>query len=44
MIVDNRQNGRVGDIFRENISPKAKLSVLTNRLSLFTFQKLKKEL
>lgn len=44
MIIDNRQNGRVGDVFKNHVSADAKLSVLTNRLSLFAFRELKKEL
>jgi len=44
MIVDNKKYGRVGDLLKQQITPKSTLSLLTTELSIFAYSALKKEL
>lgn len=44
MILDNKQNGLVGDSFKKYVAKDASLSLVTNQFSIFAYQKLRKEL
>ena len=44
MIIDNRQNGTVGDTLKKYLSKDASLSLVTNNFSIFSYQKLFNEL
>ena len=44
MILDNKQNGLVGDTLKKYLTKDASLSIVTNRFSIFAYQKLQKEL
>ncbi len=44
MILDNKQNGLVGETLKKYLAKDASLSVVTNRFSIFAYQKLQKEL
>ncbi len=44
MILDNKQNGLVGDTFKEYLSRGASLSLVTDHFSIFAYHKLRKEL
>lgn len=44
MIIDNRQNGTVGDTLKKYLAKDASLSIVTNQFSIFSCQKLYKEL
>jgi ERCC4-related helicase len=44
MIIDNKQNGLVGDTLKKYLFPDTSLSFVTNQFSIFAYQKLRKEL
>ena len=44
MILDNKQNGLVGDTLKKYLFNDASLSIVTNAFSIFAYQKLQKEL
>ena len=44
MILDNKQNGLVGDTLKKYLTKDASLSLVTNQFSIFAYQKLRKEL
>jgi len=44
MILDNKQNGLVGDTLKKYLTKDSSLSFVTNRFSIFAYQKLHKEL
>ena len=44
MIIDNKKNGKVGDVLKQNISNNSKLSVISGYFTIYAFAELKKEL
>ena len=44
MILDNKRNGLVGDTLKKYLTKDSSLSFVTNRFSIFAYQKLHKEL
>ena len=44
MIIDNKKNGKVGDILKENIESNSKLSIISGYFTIYAFAELKKEL
>jgi len=44
VILDNKQNGLVGDTLKKYLTKDSSLSFVTNRFSIFAYQKLHKEL
>ena len=44
MILDNRQNGLVGDTFKKYLTHDTSISMVTNQFSIFAYHKLQKEL
>jgi len=43
MILDNKQNGLIGEALKKYLAKDASLSVVTNRFSIYAYQKLQKE-
>jgi ERCC4-related helicase len=44
MLIDNKKNGRVGDVLRQSIKDGSKLSIISGYFTLYAFAELKKEL
>ncbi len=44
MILDNKQNGLVGDTLKKYLTKDASLSLVTNNFSIFSYRHLQKEL
>ena len=44
MIIDNKKNGKVGDVLKQNIKKNSKLSILSAYFTIYAFAELKKEL
>ena len=44
MLIDNKKNGKVGDILKQNIKDGSKLSVISGYFTIYAFWELKKEL
>ena len=44
MILDNKQNGLVGDTLKKHLTKDASLSLVTNNFSIFSYSHLQKEL
>lgn len=44
MIIDNKKNGKVGDVLKQNISNNSKLSIISGYFTIYAFAELKKEL
>lgn len=44
MLIDNKKNGRVGDVLKQNINENSKLSIISGYFTLYAFAELKKEL
>ncbi len=44
MLLDNKTQGKVGDVLAEKLAPKCQLSVMTNEFSIYGFAKLSKQL
>ncbi len=44
MLIDNKKNGNVGDILKQNIKANSKLSIISAYFTIYAFKELKKEL
>jgi len=44
LLIDNKKNGRVGDILRQSIDRNAKLSIISGYFTIYAFAELKKNL
>jgi hypothetical protein len=44
MIIDNKNNGLMGDTLKKFLSKDSSLSLVTNKFSIFAYMKLQKEL
>ena len=44
MLLDNKKNGRVGDVLRDNLQNGSRLSIISGLFSIYGFDALKKEL
>lgn len=44
MMIDNRQNGKVGDTLKKYLSKNISFSLVTNNFSIFAYDKMQKEL
>jgi SNF2 family DNA or RNA helicase len=44
MIIDNKKNGKVGDILKQSIQKECKLSIISGYFTIYAFSELKKEL
>ncbi len=44
MIIDNKKNGKVGDILKQSIQKDSKLSIISGYFTIYAFAELKKEL
>jgi ERCC4-related helicase len=44
MLIDNKKNGRVGDVLKHNINENSRLSIISGYFTLYAFAELKKEL
>lgn len=44
MLIDNKKNGRVGDVLKQNINKNSRLSIISGYFTLYAFAELKKEL
>jgi len=43
MIIDNKKNGKVGDILKQNIKNNSKVSIISGYFTIYAFEELKKE-
>ena len=44
MLIDNKKNGKVGDVLKQNIKNNSKLSIISAYFTIYAFAELKKEL
>jgi len=44
MLIDNKRNGKVGDVLKQNIRNNSKLSIISAYFTIYAFSELKKEL
>jgi SNF2 family DNA or RNA helicase len=44
MLIDNKRNGKVGDVLKENINKNDKLSIISGYFTIYAYKQLKKEL
>lgn len=44
MLIDNKKNGKVGDVLKQNIKTNSKLSIISAYFTIYAFKELKKEL
>jgi len=44
MLIDNKRNGKVGDVLKQSIKDGSKLSIISGYFSIYAFAELKKEL
>lgn len=44
MLIDNKKNGKVGDVLKDNIKKNDKLSIISGYFTIYAFSELKKEL
>lgn len=44
MLIDNKKNGKVGDVLKQSIKDGSKLSIISGYFSIYAFAELKKEL
>ena len=44
MLIDNKKNGNVGDVLKQNINANSKLSIISAYFTIYAFKELKKEL
>jgi len=44
MLIDNKKNGKVGDVLKQNIKSNSKLSIISAYFTIYAFTELKKEL
>jgi len=44
MLIDNKRNGKVGDVLKQNIKSNSKLSIISAYFTIYAFSELKKEL
>ena len=44
MLIDNKKNGKVGDVLKQNIKTNSKLSIISAYFTIYAFAELKKEL
>lgn len=44
MILDNKKNGKVGDVLKQSIQKNSKLSIISGYFTIYAFKELKKEL
>jgi len=44
MLIDNKKNGKVGDILKQNIKNGSKLSIISGYFTIYAYAELKKEL
>jgi len=44
MLIDNKKNGKVGDVLKQNIQNNSKLSIISGYFTIYAFDALKKEL
>ncbi len=44
MLIDNKKNGKVGDVLKQNIKSNSKLSIISAYFTIYAFAELKKEL
>ena len=44
MLIDNKKNGKVGDVLKQNIRNSSKLSIISGYFTIYAFDALKKEL
>lgn len=44
MLLDNKKNGKVGDVLKKNITNNSKLSIISSYFTIYAFAELKKEL
>jgi len=44
MLIDNKKNGKVGDVLKQNITNNSKLSIISGYFTIYAFAELKKEL
>ncbi len=44
MLIDNKKNGKVGDILKQNIKNNSKISIISTYFTIYAFEELKKEL
>ncbi len=44
MLLDNKKNGKVGEVLKENLKNGSKLSIISGLFSIYGFEALKKEL
>jgi SNF2 family DNA or RNA helicase len=44
VLIDNKKNGNVGDILKQNINANSKLSIISAYFTIYAFSELKKEL
>lgn len=44
MLIDNKKNGKVGDVLKQNIQANSKLSIISAYFTIYAFAALKKEL
>jgi len=44
VLIDNKKNGNVGDVLKQNITANSKLSIISAYFTIYAFKELKKEL
>lgn len=44
MLIDNKKNGKVGDVLKQNIKENSRLSIISGYFTIYAFSELKKEL
>ena len=44
MLIDNKKNGKVGDILKEHIEKNCSLSIVSSYFTIYAYEALKKEL
>ena len=44
MLIDNKKNGNVGDVLKQNVNANSKLSIISAYFTIYAFKELKKEL
>jgi len=44
LLIDNKKNGKVGDVLKQNIKNNSQLSIISSYFTIYAFAELKKEL